>query len=121
MNYKDIEFLKSTLTSLVKQGCTLEIPSYGVGGRVVGIGFKPYWTNPVDSKVERLELNFMDNYGRLTPFNFYNVTGYDVVSRDEDKAAGLRNICLDIHVYSPGKSRDEEPSEKVRLNLAGKL
>lgn len=117
MNHKDIESLKFTLTNLVRQGCKLTCEAYGVDGRVVGVGFRPFWTNPVDSKIEKLEFNFIDNYGRIMPFYLYNVIGYDVVSRDGPRLDNPKNISLDMHVFSPNKQRDANPHDKIRINI----
>jgi len=70
MNYQEIEKLKAVLTKMMKKGCMLMIPAYGAEGRIVSIGFRPYWTNPGDSKIEKLEINFVDNRGRVVPFVF---------------------------------------------------
>jgi len=50
MNYQEIEKLKAVLTKMMKKGCMLMIPAYGAEGRIVSIGFRPYWTNPVTQK-----------------------------------------------------------------------
>jgi len=42
--------IKAVLTKMMKKGCMLMIPAYGAEGRIVSIGFRPYWTNPGDSK-----------------------------------------------------------------------
>ena len=117
MNYAEIERLKLTLTNFTRRGCGIRLPAYGVEGRVVGIGFKPYWTNPVDSKIDKLELNIMDNYGRVVPFNFNYVTGYDVLSQDGRQFEDSKSVSLDILVYSPDKARQEDSSQKVRLEI----
>lgn len=117
MNYKEIEELKSALTNMMKKGSTLRVPAYGASGKVVGIGFKPYWTNPGDSKIEKLEINFMDASGRVIPFNFFNIIGYEVISRDGKDINETDNVSLDIHVYSPLKSRGAEPYDKIRIEI----
>ena len=119
MNYNEIESLKYVLTNLAKKGCVLRIPAYGVEGRVVGIGFKPYWTDRIDSKIDKLEFNLLDSLGRVVPFSFHYVTGYDIISQDDKRFENSESIALDIYVYSPNKSRDKEPSEKVRMHMVG--
>ena len=117
MNHKEIESLKATLARLVGHGCKMKNDVYGVNGRVVGVGFRPFWTNPADSKIEKLEFNFVDANGRVRPFYLYNVIGYDIVSYDADRLDNSRNISFDIHVYSPNKGRDEEPYDKIRIDI----
>lgn len=119
MSPKEIETLKLALSNMARQGCGIRNETYGVNGKIVGIGFKPYWTSPVDSKIEKLELNILDNYGRIMPFNFYHVIKYDVVSFDGKRLEDSKNISLDIYVYSPDKNRDEESHEKIRLDIIG--
>lgn len=117
MNYKEIESFKYSLLNLVRKGCQVHIPEYGVRGRIIGVGFKPYWTNPVDSKIEKLEFNILDNHGRLIPFNFFNVIGYNIVSYDGRGIDEADNLSIDIHVYSPNKANEKEPGDKVRVDI----
>lgn len=117
MNYRDIERFKAILTNMLKSGARFEVPSHGINGRVVGIGFKPYWTNPADTKIDKLELNIADSYGRITPFSFNYVIGYDVASYDGRRLEHSKRISLDIHVYASKAERDSDPWEKVRLNI----
>ncbi|MCX7923485.1 MAG: hypothetical protein N3B21_15970 [Clostridia bacterium] len=117
MNRKQIETLKSTLSRLAMQGCKIQSSTYGIAGRLVGIGFKPYWTNPADSKIEKLELNFIDEHGRIRPFYLYNIVGYDIVSYDGRDILNSKNISLDIRVFSPNKSIDKEPYDKISLEI----
>lgn len=118
MNYKEIDELKSVLTNLMKKGCTFMVPSYRMSGKIVGIGFKPYWTNPGDSKIEKLEINFVDRTGRVIPFDIYNVIGYKVVSLDGKSIDDAKNISLDIHLYSNVKSRNLEECDTLRLEIS---
>lgn len=117
MNYWDIESLKSIMVNIIKQGSLLDIPSFGVGGRVVGVGFKPYWTNLDDSKIEKMELNLIDSIGRVFPFSFYNIVGFDIVSPDSQRMDETGNAYIEIFVFSPNKSREAEPYDKIRVNV----
>jgi hypothetical protein len=117
MQYSKIESLKLTLTNLARQGSKIRIPSFDVSGKIVGIGFKPYWTSPLDSKIETLEIQFTDDYGRLIPFNFYNITNYDIIENDRAQKDDSINTTLDIHIFSPNKNRDEDPYEKIRVEI----
>ncbi|HEX2926016.1 MAG TPA: hypothetical protein VHP38_07125 [Ruminiclostridium sp.] len=118
MNYKQIESLKFALLNLARQGCRVSIPSYGINGRIIAMGFKPYWTSPVDSKIEKLEINYVDDYGRIVPFNFHNIISYNVISNDGTGFENMRNACVEFHVFSQSKSRDEEPIEKVLIEIS---
>jgi len=117
MNYAEIESLKLALTNLTRYGCRINLPAYGIEGRIIGVGFKPYWTNPVDSKIDRLEFNILDSHGRVIPFNFNYITGYDVLSQDGRRFEDSKSVSMDILVYSPDKAREENFSQKVRLDI----
>ncbi|MCX7747565.1 MAG: hypothetical protein N2645_11875 [Clostridia bacterium] len=117
MDYKKIESLKLTLLNLSRQGCRINIPARGVTGKVISVGFKPYWTSQLDSKIEKLEINIMDDYGRIIPYLFYNVIGFDVISEGERGNDSSKNASLDIHVYSAKRNRDDQLMEKVRIDM----
>lgn len=117
MNYNQIEKLKSTMINISKNGSRLRIPSCGISGRIVGVGFKPFWTSPADSKIEKLEINFVDDFGNLVPFRFFNIVDYDVVDREDRGKDKIKSISLDIHVCSFNQTINRETVEKVRLEL----
>jgi len=122
LNLQEIEKLKSILTQFVMQGCHMQcIPnqnaSLSATGRVVGVGFRPLWSSPIDSKIEKIELNYIDQRGALQPYSLYNVIGYDIVSYDGENIENSDNISFDMHVYSPLKATSTEPYDKVRLTI----
>ncbi|MCX7708479.1 MAG: hypothetical protein N2484_01370 [Clostridia bacterium] len=118
MNYREIENLKTVITQLAKKGCRLTSNDYGVNGRIVGIGFKPCWTNPVDSRIERLEFNCQDGSGSIIPFYLYNIIGFDIVSLDGEELDNSKKITLDMYVLSTERIKEMEGFERVRINLA---
>ncbi len=117
MNHKEIQNLKSILSGLVKHNCNLHCPDFEITGKIVGVGFKPYGTNPMDSKIEKLEFNFIDAHGRIIPFYLYNVIGYDILSRDGNNYENTKNLSLEIHLFAPDKVLDAKPYNKVRLDI----
>ncbi|HHW67787.1 MAG TPA: hypothetical protein GXX16_08790 [Epulopiscium sp.] len=122
MNLQEIEKLKSILTQFVMQGCHMQcIPNQNAAlrasGRVVGVGFRPLWSSPIDSKIEKIELNYIDQRGTLHPYSLYNVIGYDIVSYDGQNLENSDHIIFDMHVYSPIKAASKEPYDKVRLDI----
>ena len=116
MNYSEIERLKYTLTNLVRQGCEVSIPDYGIRGRILAVGFNPHWTNPADSKINKLEFNIADKSGRIFPVNFNFVIGYNILNHDAERFENSKKISMDIVVYSPG-IRGKDPGRKVRLEF----
>lgn len=118
MNFKEIESLKVILSNMAKTGCKIEVPAYGIRGRILGVGYKPYWTTQIDSKIEKLEINIADENGRIVPFSFLNVTGFSIVSNDGERVQNSNNVGLDIQIYAPIKERDEEPIKKIRVELS---
>ncbi|HEX9062140.1 MAG TPA: hypothetical protein VF941_18335 [Clostridia bacterium] len=117
MNVNEIEILKGALSQMVMKGCTVKNDTYKVEGKVVGIGFKPYWSNPYDSKIEKLELNILNRYGRIIPFVFNNIIGYDILSHDGASINDSKNISLDIHVFSNRRDLNE-PYEKIKVDIS---
>lgn len=117
MNYKEIESFKSSLLQMVKQGCRIKNDVFNVDGRIVAVGFKPYWTNPEDSKIDKVEFNILDDYGRVFPFYLYHVVGWDIAPRDDTTLDKSKNLDLNIHVFSPKKVRDSEPFDKISIQL----
>jgi len=117
VNLKEIEVLKSILVQLTKKGCELSDSKIGVYGRIVGVGFKPLWGNPTDSKIDRIEFNYIDTKGAIKQFVIYNIVGYEFVSADGDNLENSHQIALDILIYSPTKTKASEPYDKVHLFL----
>lgn len=117
MNCRDIDELKFALMRFMRNGCILNVPGFGASGKIVGIGFKPLWTNPADSKIEKLEINFKDGYGNIKSFCFYNVIGYEIVSYNGLRPDESRSIIIDFHVYSLKRGRDEKPYDKVKVEI----
>lgn len=116
MNYREIERLKYTLTNLARQGCELRIPAYGIKGRVLGVGFNPYWTNPSDSIINKLEFNIIDKSGQIIPVRFNYVIGYNVLHHDAKRFEDSKNISMDIVMYSR-EARDKDSGSKVRIEF----
>ncbi|HHV98361.1 MAG TPA: hypothetical protein GXX36_02105 [Clostridiaceae bacterium] len=116
MNYNEIERLKYTLINLARQGCELKIPAYGIKGRILGVGFNPYWTNPGDSKINKLEFSIIDKNGMIFPVKFNNIMEYKILKNDAERSEDSKNISMDIALYTPG-ARDKESSKKIRLEF----
>lgn len=118
MDYKKIEALKNALRSLARKGCKVSIPSFGISGMLVGIGFSPYWTAAADSMMEKLEIDIQDVNGRVIPFYFYRIVDYDVLSRDGKDIEEMKNASMDIHVLSRGSKKGDLEVEKIRLDVS---
>jgi hypothetical protein len=117
VDYNDIENLKQALSNLARQGCRLRIPSHGIDGKVIGVGFKPFWTGSVDTKIEKLEFDYIDSTRRAVTFSLYNITDYSVISHDGKGYDSLKNAGIDFKTFSPGKNRGEESYEKVHIDI----
>lgn len=122
MNLQEIEKFKSILTQFIMKGCHMQCfssdnTSSKISGRVVGVGFKPLWSSPIDSKIDKIELNYIDQRGYVQPYSLYNVIGYEIVSYDGDGLEDSNNITFNMHVYSPTKSASKEPFDKIRIDI----
>ena len=119
MDYKKIENLKLALLHLTRQQCRLKVPAYGIDGRMIGVGFRPYWTGPLDSKIEKLEINVAEDNGKIVPFYLHNVLNYEVISNDGRGYDSMKNACLDIHIYSQDQAGEGDSGHKIRLEITG--
>lgn len=118
MEAQHIEIFKSLLVQSVRKGCTIQSAMHGISGRVVGIGFKPLWTNPGDSKINGLDINYLDAMGRLRSYYLRDIIDFDVVSYDGKNIMESSDYSLDLHVYSPEKAKSDNPFDKVRVEIA---
>jgi len=83
MNYQEIEKLKAVLTKMMKR---LYAYDSGLWSRRKNC---KYWIQALldksgDSKIEKLEINFVDNRGRVVPLCIYSIIGYEIVSLREE-------------------------------------
>jgi hypothetical protein len=117
MNPQQIEKLKSILVHKASRGCKMRILSHVINGRLIGVGFKPYWSGPHDSKIDKLEFNYADNWGKVHTYHICDVVGYDIHYDEEEDFDPFRCKSLDIYAFSPMKSRQKEPYEKIHMEL----
>ncbi|NLK22355.1 MAG: hypothetical protein GX308_09865 [Epulopiscium sp.] len=118
MNFQEIENLKSILTRFIMNGCNIQCDSRGgINGRVVAVGFKPLWPSPIDSRIDKIEFNYMDQQGGLNLYSLSNVIGYEILSYDGDSIEDSNKLSLDMHIYSPAKSSSKEPFDKVHIDI----
>lgn len=115
MNYREIEEFKSTLMQILKKGCRVKIDTYGIDGKIIGVGFKPYWTNPADSKIDKVEFDILCDNGKIMPFYLQNVIGSHIKAQDGKDLGISRNLCLEIYTYSLSRASDSEPYDKLSL------
>lgn len=116
MNQKEIEEFKSMFTRMAMKGSRIRSSRFRVDGKLVGVGFKPFWTNVYDTKIEKLELNVLDKKGKIMPFNILHVVGYEVIGEGGREGNGEGEMTLDIRIFSPAKGR-EEPYDKIRIEF----
>jgi len=114
---RKIEAFKFTLTDMARQGCRILIADQNISGRIVGIGFKPFWTGSADSKIERLDFNYVDDRGQLHAYRFHDIIGYEIISNEDTRKTDSETICLDLYVFSPSKANTDEPYDKMRIEL----
>ncbi|HHW49700.1 MAG TPA: hypothetical protein GXX14_13940 [Clostridiaceae bacterium] len=117
MDFKDIERFKSAVMSLVSKGCNVNIPEYGIHGRVVGVGYKPYWTGPGDTIIQKFELNIINERGQIIPVKLNNVVGYKLVSSNAERLEDSGKTSFELHLFSHGKPGDAGSIDKVRVDF----
>jgi hypothetical protein len=117
MNYSGIEELKQLLIGMLKKGCILSIGSSGPSGRIIGLGFNPMSTTPIDTMIKIIRFEVLDKMGTTSPVYLENVVGYRIVSYDRDTVADSDKISIELFVLSPQKITSKEPYDKVQLNI----
>lgn len=117
MDYREIEGLKSFLMDRLREGYRISIDPIGIDGKLIGIGFRPYWTNLGDSKIDKLEFNILKDNGQIIPIRLNNLVGYKITAQDDISSPDVKNLNLHIMLYSPNKLVGEDPYDRINLRL----
>ena len=115
MDYAEIESLKALTTNLIKQGCRLKIPKYGVDGKLDSIGFKPHPNCNLSQNVDKIEFNILDDYGQVVPFSFCHIAGCKISTQDSKDNELPESISLNILVSTPSQ---KEEVEKILIDIS---
>ncbi len=117
MNYIEIDKLKSIFSNLQKDQNTIRSIDYGIDGKILAIGYNPYWTTRYDSKIVKLELNFLNKNGAMVPLVFQNIVDYKIYPKEVKKNRKNSKINeIELILLSLERNKKEEYN-KVRLEI----
>ncbi|OPX43183.1 hypothetical protein CLHUN_29330 [Ruminiclostridium hungatei] len=119
MDYMDIDRLKNLFSDMLRNQSTLRSMDLGIEGKLIAIGYKPYWTNRQDSKIETLELNFIDKRGVMVPIILKNVVDYELYPKEGKKSKKYRANMIEIILLSPYmlSRNSKDVYDKIKLEI----
>ena len=101
MNYKEIDMLKSIFSNMLKNQNTIRSIDLGIDGRLIAIGYNPYWTSQFDSKIEKLELNFLSSRGIMVPLILRNIVDFELYPKEGRRNKKYRINTIELMMLSP--------------------
>ena len=73
----------------------------GIDGKLMAVGYKPYWTSRQDSKIEKLELNFLSSRGIMVPLILNNIVDYELLPKEGRRNKKYRINIIELMILSP--------------------
>ncbi len=119
MDYMDIDRLKNLFSDMLRNQWTLRSMDLGIEGKLIAIGYKPYWTNRQDSKIETLELNFLGSRGVMVPIILKNVVDYELYPKEGKKSKKYRANMIEFILLSPYmlSRNSKDVYDKIKLEI----
>ncbi len=119
MDYMEIDKLKSLFSDMLRNQNIIRSMDLGIEGRLIAIGYKPYWTSRQDSKIETLELNFQNSNGVMIPIILRNVVNYELHPKEGKRNKKYRVSMIDIMLLSPYmlSKNSKDVYNKIRLEI----
>ena len=101
MNYIQIDRLKSIFSDMLINQYTVRSIDLGIDGKLMAVGYKPYWTSRQDSKIEKLELNFLSSRGIMVPLILNNIVDYELLPKEGRRNKKYRINIIELMILSP--------------------
>jgi len=119
LNYTEIDKLKSIFSNMLKNQNTLRSIDLGIDGKLIAIGYNPYWTSKFDSKIEKLELNFLSNNGIMVPLILSNIVDYELYPKESKRNKNYRINTIDLMILSPylNPKNAKDIYDKVKIEI----
>jgi len=86
---------------MLKDQSTLRSIDLGIDGKLIDIGYRPFWTSQHDSKIEKLELNFLSDKGILVPLVLNNIVDYELYPNEGKRNKKYRINTIELMTLSP--------------------
>jgi hypothetical protein len=101
LNYKEIDILKGVFSNMLKNQYTLRSIELGINGKLIAIGYNPYWTSRLDSKIEKIELSFLNSRGIMVPLVLNNVVDFEIYPKEGRRSKKYRINTIELMTLSP--------------------
>ena len=100
MNYKEIDILKGVFSNMLKNQYTLRSIELGINGKLIAIGYNTYWTSRLDSKIEKIELSFLNSRGIMVPLVLKNVVDFEIYPKEGRRNKKYRINSIELMILS---------------------
>lgn len=119
MNYVEIDKLKNLFSDMLKNQNAMRSMELGIDGKLIAIGYKPYWTGRSDSKIEALELDFLSNKGFVVPIILRNIVDYELYPKEGKRNKKYRVNMIEFMMLSPYMlaRNEKEVYDRVKLEI----
>lgn len=104
---------------MLKNQYTIRSIDLGIDGKLMAVGFKPFWTSRHDSKIEKLELNFLSNRGIMVPLILNNIVDYDLMPKEGKRNKKYRINNIELMIMSPfiNPRNEKDIYDKVKIEI----
>jgi len=104
---------------MLKNQNTVRSIELGIDGTLIAIGYNPYWTSRHDSKIEKLELNFLSSKGIMVPLTLNNIVDYELYPKESKRNKKYRINTIDLMILSPflNPKNDKDIYDKVKIEI----
>ncbi len=86
---------------MLKNQYTLRSIELGINGKLIAIGYNPYWTSHLDSKIEKLELSILNSRGIMVPLVLKNVVDFEIYPKEGRRNKKYRINTIELMILSP--------------------
>lgn len=109
--------LKGIFSNLLKNQNTLRSIDLGIDGKLIAIGYNPYWTSQYDSKIEKLELNFLSNIGIMVPLILKNIVDFELYPKEGRRNRKYRINTIELILLSPYIKNKKDFYDRVKFEI----
>lgn len=123
MNYNEINRLKNVFSHLSMGQNIVRNLDYGIDGRIVAIGYHPYWTGQNDTKIEKLELSFLSDSGVLVPLLLKNIVDFNILPKENRRSRKYRMTAIELTIFNEdmrqliNTKNEKDIYEKIKLDI----
>lgn len=86
---------------MLKNQYTLRSIELGINGKLIAVGYNPYWTSRLDSKIEKIELSFLNSRGIMVPLVLKNVVDFEIYPKEGRRSKKYRINSIELMTLSP--------------------